>query len=153
ELGLRADGVKGKAPANVRRLTRARLALYRPWLDNADEGWTRWVLEQYEFPYTTITNADVLAGNLRARFDAIVLPSANPEQLAAGLPPTVVPAEYSGGLGTEGANALTAFVQAGGTLIALDEATTLAVNIFSLPAKDAAHGAGSDTFFCPGSLL
>ena len=33
----------------------------------------RWVLEQYEFPYTTIHNADMRAGGLRRMFDAIIL--------------------------------------------------------------------------------
>ena len=153
ELGLRADGVKGKMPANAQRLTRARVALYKPWLDNTDEGWTRWLLEQYEFPYTTVTDADIRAGNLRARFDAIILPSATQAQLAAGLEPTVVPAEYAGGLGPEGTAAIKAFVQAGGTLICLDQAGAFAIGAFELPLRDVARAATSDVFFCPGSLL
>ena len=27
-----------------------RLALYEPWGGNMDAGWTRWVLDQHEFP-------------------------------------------------------------------------------------------------------
>ena len=42
----------------------ARVALYKPWIENADEGWTRWLLERYEFQFTNITDADVRAGNL-----------------------------------------------------------------------------------------
>ena len=152
ELGLRADGVKGKPPAKARRLTRARVALYKPWTDDADEGWTRWLLEQYEFPYTTITNADIRTGNLRARFDAIILPDASAEQLTNGSQ-EAVPAEYAGGFGPDGTNAIKAFVQAGGTLICLDEAGAFAIDAFELPLRDVARVAASSTFFCPGSLL
>ena len=66
ELGLRVDGVKGKVPLNLRPIGRARVALYKPWTENIDEGWTRWLLDQYEFQYVTITDADIRAGNLRA---------------------------------------------------------------------------------------
>jgi hypothetical protein len=153
ELGLRADGVKGKMPANVRRMTRARVALYRPWTDNTDEGWTRWLLEQYEFPYTTVTDADIRTGNLRARFDAVILPDAAPDELTGGRSVGTAPPEYTGGIGSEGAAALKAFVQGGGSLIALDNATRFAVSTFDLPAKDVARAATREAFFAPGSLL
>ena len=46
--------------------------MYQPWTGgNMDEGWTRWVLEQYEFNLTSIHNADIRAGKLRQKFDAI----------------------------------------------------------------------------------
>ena len=37
----------------------ARIGLYRPWVASMDEGWTRWILEQYQFPFTSLTNADI----------------------------------------------------------------------------------------------
>src|SRR5207248_8279656 len=100
-LALRMDGVRGKLPAS-HALTRARVAVYKPWGDNSDEGWTRWILEQYEFPFVDVAPADVRAGNLRSRFDAIVLPSASPEFLTRGLAVDEAPAPYAGGLGDDG---------------------------------------------------
>ena len=38
-----------------------------------DEGWTRWVLEQYEFPFTRVSGADIQAGSLRDRIDVLVV--------------------------------------------------------------------------------
>src|SRR4029453_15326509 len=70
ELGLRVDGVKGKAPQNLRPIGRARVALYKPWTENIDEGWTRWLLVHYEFKFTTIFVADIRRGALRARYYA-----------------------------------------------------------------------------------
>jgi hypothetical protein len=151
-LGLRADGMKGKLPQAVKPIARARIGLYKSWMENIDEGWTRWVLERYEFPFTSLADADLRAGNLRGKFDVIILPSASPEQLTAGHPSGSMPPEYVGGLGAAGIDALTRFVNAGGTLVALDEATRFAINTFELPLKDVAREAG-DKVFCPGSLL
>src|SRR5437899_4352940 len=46
------------------KLRAPRIGVYQPWTANMDEGWTRWLLEQYGFPYTTIHNDDVRAGKL-----------------------------------------------------------------------------------------
>ena len=63
--------------------------MYQPWTGgNMDEGWTRWVFEQYGFNNTPLHNADIHAGKLRDRFDAIVLadqkPRRHPRRLDAG---------------------------------------------------------------------
>jgi hypothetical protein len=153
ELGLRVDGLKGRRPAAGTPITAARVALYKPWVKNVDEGWTRWLLEQYAFQYQTITDGAVRAGNLRDRFDAIILPSASPDQLLAGNRTGTVPPEYAGGIAELGSTALKAFVAAGGTLIALDQASAFAIDLFKLPLRDVAREVGSDEFVCPGSIL
>jgi hypothetical protein len=153
KLGLRSTGVKGKPATGVRPIGTARVALYKPWVENVDEGWTRWLLEQYEFHFTSVDDAEMRAGSLRRRYDAIILPAASIEQLRSGNPAGVVPAEYVGGLAEAGIAALRAFVDAGGTLICLDQAGQLAIDEFRLPLRDVAHETGSDEFFCPGSIL
>jgi hypothetical protein len=127
------------------------VALYKPSGDNSDEGWTRWVLEQYEFPFTSVDKAAVRAGNLRANYDAIILPSAAAGSLMDG-PTDTVPADYAGGLGEAGVRELDAFVRAGGTLVCLDQACALAIDAFKLPITDVAR-VPREQFFCPGSLL
>src|SRR5204862_1319156 len=121
--------------------------------ENIDEGWTRWLLERYEFPFRNIADADVRAGNLRAQFDAIILPSAQPARLIAGHAAGTVPPEYAGGLAQAGIDALKAFVEAGGTLICLDQSGDLAINMFNLAVRDVARDANAELFFCPGSIL
>lgn len=152
DLGLRVSGMKGKLPANTRPIGRARLALYKPWTENIDEGWTRWVLDQYEFRYTTIVDAEIREGKLTTRFDAIILPSASIDRLISGYPADAVPAEYAGGLTTAGVEALRAFVREGGTLICLAQSTSLAMAAFDLPLRDVAREA-DDRLFVPGSIL
>ncbi len=151
-LALRIDGVRGKLPAALHPVTRPRVAVYKPWGDNTDEGWTRWVLEQYEFSFVSVTPADVRGGNLRNRFDAIILPSAPVVSLTRGLTAEEVPAPYAGGLGDDGLRALDAFVRSGGTLICLDQSGDLAIDLFKLPLKDLARQAG-DGLVAPGTIV
>jgi hypothetical protein len=152
ELGLRADGVKGRRPSNTIPVGNARIALYRPWTENIDEGWTRWLLERHEFVFETIADAQIKAGGLRAKYDAIVLPNGSPQRMLVGYDREMVPAEYAGGLGREGVEALSAFVREGGTLVCLDQSCALPIEALELPLRDIAREA-SDRFFCPGSIL
>ena len=151
-MGLRADGMRGKIPANTRPVGRARVALYKPWLENIDEGWTRWVLERHQFALASLSDSQIRAGGLRSQFDAIVLPSASAERLTMGHPSDAVPAEYAGGLGQSGVDALKAFVQEGGTLVCLDQSCELAISALNLDIRDVAREAG-EKFFCPGSIV
>jgi len=128
------------------------VAVYQPRGENADAGWTRWVLEQYEFSAESITKADVASGNLRARYDVIVLPSVPSDVLLRGLAADVVPPEYAGGLEGDGVRAIDAFVRAGGTLVCLDQSCALAIDVFKLPIRDVAKTT-RDQFYCPGSIL
>ncbi|MFZ0283204.1 MAG: hypothetical protein WAL29_16255, partial [Bacteroidales bacterium] len=146
------------------RITRIpRLALYQPATSNTDEGWTRYVLENYEFPFTTLHDKDLIGGNLIRRFDCIILPSENTDGLIQGnLPGSTFP-EYTGGLGDSGKNALKEFIEAGGNLVCIDGSCNFAIESFSLPVKNilindidskgVENRISTDIFFCPGSLL
>ena len=152
ELGLRVDGAKGKVPQNTRPIGRARVALYKPWTESIDEGWTRWVLDQHEFPFTSISDAGIRAGDLRGQYDVIILPSESADRLISGHSASAVPIEYSGGLTPGGVEALKAFVETGGMLLCLGQSSGLAISAFALPVRDVAHDAG-DRLVVPGSIL
>jgi hypothetical protein len=152
ELGLDVQGSVAQ-PAGLRRLGQPRLALYRPNMPLMDEGWTRWLLEQYEFPYTTLRTNEVKAGGLSARFDAIVLADQNKTSLLNGMSSEWMKPEYRGGLAAEGVAALKEFVRSGGTLITLGSASLLPVEEFPLPLKNAFKDLKPGQFSCPGSIL
>ena len=152
ELGLRADGMKGRVPQNLQPIGRARVALYKPWTASIDEGWTRFLLERFEFPFASLTDQQVRAGNLRAQFDAIVLPSIPPDRLAQGLSDEVLPTEYAGGLTPAGIEALRAFVRAGGTVVSLGFSSGFAIGTFDLPLRDVVRDY-EERLFVPGSLV
>ena len=107
--------------------------LYRSWTGNIDEGWTRWILESYGFAPVTLRNGDIQAGHLRDRLDAIIIPDAGPKQIMDGFAPGTISGEYAGGIGETGVEALRVFVRAGGTLIAFNNASLMAIASLGLP--------------------
>lgn|SRR5579871_31558 len=130
-----------------------RVGLYQSWTANIDEGWTRWVFESYEFPYTTLHNADIQAGGLRAKFDAIVLPDQTAKSLMEGQSSITVPAEYRGGLGEKGWLRLREFLDHGGTLISLGDASNLLVERLPLPVRELKRTVLLDQHDGPGTIL
>lgn len=140
-------------PAHARPLKRARIGLYRPWAPSIDEGWTRWILENYGFEPKSLYNADIRSADLRSRYDVIVLPDMSSHQMMDGFGVGVVPGQYAGGIGEDGIDNLREFTRAGGTLIALNKTADALITLFSLPVKNVLEGAKSDKFFCSGALL
>ena len=134
-------------------ITLPRLAVYEPWGGNMDAGWTRWVLEQHDFAYTQIRNADVQAPGLIDRFDVIVLPEMGTAHLLRGLQAPNVRPEYRGGIGVEGIMNLRQFVTRGGTVITLGNSAAFAVEHLSAPVTNVVGDEKRDTFYAPGTIL
>jgi hypothetical protein len=153
ELGVRAERAEAGRSGQGRGSAATRIALYKPWRASMDEGWTRWLLDQYGFRYSSITNADVRAGALRDRFDVIVLASDPPGALLDGYAEGTVPPRYAGGIGDAGVRALDAFVQGGGTLVCLSQSSDFAIQQLHLPVKDVVRGLPRQEFFASGSIL
>ena len=161
ELGLNATAVaRLPSAAGTLTLRRApRVGLYRSRNGSADEGWTRWVLERLGVPYTSLSDSAMRAGNLRPRFDVVVLPSESPGQIRNGRPAGSAPPEYTGGLGAAGIESLRAFLRAGGTVVALDQASLFAIEDLAAPSTVVAGGRGprearnSSRFGAPGSIF
>jgi hypothetical protein len=154
ELGLSGVALDEPPRGRALRLAKPRVALYRPWTASIDEGWTRWLLEQYEFAFTPVHDADVHAGKLRELWDVIILPGDRADdRLVKGNDWESTPPEFRGGIGEKGREALRDFVSDGGTLIAMGDSTEFAVRTFALPLRNALDGLDRARFFCPGSLL
>jgi hypothetical protein len=151
--GLDAAGLRS-APAG-RTLERLRVGLYRPWTGSIDEGWTRWVFEQWGVPFDSIRDAQVQGGGLHERFDAIVVPAMSYRDLTQGQPRAHP--DFAGGLSPQGVAALRDFVQRGGTLVLLDQSVEFAIRELGVPVRNLV--AEQDTqdvtarWFAPGSLL
>jgi murein tripeptide amidase MpaA len=131
----------------------SRTALYKSHVPSLDEGWTRWLFEHESFPYNSIQDTEIRAGNLRAKYDAIVIPDQSPRAILEGYRKGSMPEELTGGLGREGVKALREFVEQGGTLVTLNEASDFAVEQFGLPLRDVTAGLKRTEFYCPGSIL
>ena len=76
-LGLTFRGLPRAPQAKQYTLQRPRIGLYKSWMANMDEGWTRWLLDQYAFDYDTLHDDDIRTRDL-AQYDAIILPGPEP---------------------------------------------------------------------------
>ncbi|MEQ9397528.1 MAG: M14 family metallopeptidase [Longimicrobiales bacterium] len=142
-----------RGPSAGLALPRARLGLYRPWTASMDEGWSRWLMERYGFDFANVRDADVRAGDLRSRYDVIVLPAERPGSLLEGHAPGTMPSRYTGGLGADGIRSLDEFVRAGGTLVCMNQASDLCIAELHLPVQNAVDHLGRQDFFSSGSIL
>ena len=155
-----ADALAGELALRARRgaaagteLPRPRVGLYRPWSPSMDEGWTRWLLERYGFPFASLRNADVAAGGLRSRYEVIVLPAESPRGLRDGFERGSVPARYEGGLGDVALRRLEEFVREGGTLVCMNQASELCIDALALPVRNVVGELGREEFFSSGSVF
>ncbi len=152
-LGISSEVVPLHAP---------RVGLYKGWNASMDEGWTRWILEQYGFAPKSLDPKAVRAGRLRESLDVIVLPDTGTETILTGKPKrdegemrysVDLPPEYQGGIEKEGAKALKEFVEAGGTIVALSQASEFLISEFNIPVRNVLGRTKREEFQCPGSLL
>jgi len=124
------------------------IGIYQGRRGNMDEGWTRYVFDTFNVPYKSLRDAGLTEGNLRAHFDAIVLPSDRTREPAdseaAGTEP---------GISNQGLVNLARFVEDGGTLICFDGSCGPLIKNWRLPLKNSLEGLRSTDFYCPGSIL
>jgi murein tripeptide amidase MpaA len=132
-----------------------RRALYKSHVPSMDEGWTRWALEYQSecIYYSSLLDAEARAGNLRAKYDTIIIPDQSPRAILEGYRKGTMPEEYTGGLCAEGVKSLREFVEQGGTLVFLNRASDFAIEQFKLPIRDITAGLKRTEFYVPGSIL
>ena len=129
------------------------LALLRGYLASMDEGWTRYLLDNFDFPYESVDGARIKAGALFPEFGAIILPSVRGNQLIEGQRAEDYPPEFVGGIGEEGVAALDEFVRGGGTLICITSSCSTMIEKLGLPVVDVIKDVPRTEFSIPGSLL
>jgi hypothetical protein len=137
--------------------TRMRVGMYQPYGGNMDEGWTRLLLEQYSFPYTTLDADAVADGDLDDAYDVIILAEQSLNSMKGGGggfgPPQEIPPGFRSGFGDEGVDALEAFVEGGGRLVTFGGAGELPIEEFELPVRDITDGVSTTDFWAHGSTL
>ena len=157
ELGLWvAAGTELRQPglSPTMRIQAPRIGMYAPWTGgNIDEGWTRWVLEQYDFDVTTLHNEDIRTGRLRQQFDVVILPDQAPREIIDGFDSLSVRPEYRGGIGSAGIANLDRFVAEGGTLVALGAASNFVLDQLPVPVRDLRRNLRRDQHSAPGAIL
>ncbi len=173
DKGLAFDAVSAKPAGESMKLKPVRIGLWDQYGGSMPSGWTRWLFEQYEFPFEVVFPATLDAGNLNAKFDVLVFVDGGiPEREGAGgggfggqPPADSVPAEFRGTLGrvtvSKTVPELKKFVENGGTVLAIGSSTSLGKHL-GLPIRDALveRVAGGverqlprEKYYIPGSIL
>ena len=142
-----AHGIKPDIPFDT---------LYKSSIPSMDEGWTRWLLErQFKIDcdtyVETITDREIRSG--RFAQNSVIFPDQSSTQILNGYAKGSMPDEYVGGVGKEGVENLKKFVEAGGTLVFLNESSRFAIEQFKLPVIDVTRGLPRKDFYIPGSIL
>ena len=165
QLGVTFHGV-ASAPGGAFELTHARVGLWDRYGGSMPSGWTRYVLEDFEFNFEVIYPPEVDAGGLNDRFDVIILPDGAMSPggvggrfggggLAANLPDSL-----RGRLGSLSRDtsvpALREFIENGGAVVAIGSSTALGPDL-GLPLAnfmvgDDGQPLGRDDYFTPGSI-
>jgi hypothetical protein len=155
ETGVDFQDLEADASGASYPIRQQRIAMYQRYYGgNMDEGWTRWLLEDFSFPYTTIRDAEILRGDLADRWDVIILPEDSRDMMVEGAGDTSgVPPAYRSGFGDQGVAALDAFVENGGTLVTFARAGDLALEDLDVPVTNAVAGLWGNDFWSPGSTL
>lgn len=153
--GVDFQALDSDPSASTYPLAQQRIGMYQRYYGgNMDEGWTRWLLEDFSFEYTSIMDAEILRGDLADRWDVIILPNDSRQMMVEGRgDASDTPPAYRSGFGQEGLEALDAFVQEGGTLVTLSQAGELALRDLDVPVNDAVSGVWGNDFWSPGSSL
>ncbi len=131
--------------------------IYRSDIPSMDEGWTRWVFEEYKYSdfcgliYKSLLDKEIRSNNANSK--SIIFPDQSPKAMLDGHAKGTMPDEYTGGIGKEGVANLKKFVEDGGTLVFLNRASNFAIEQFNLPIKDVTLGLNRKDFFIPGSIL
>jgi hypothetical protein len=169
ELRIPATAVESLGEVSSLSLSRLRVGTYDPYGGNMPQGWTQYILEQFDFDHVPVINPDIRTGNLKNKVDVLIMTTRpNIEDRRAGgrfaqgglgtgflggpepreLAPEV--AARLQGIGKAGLDNLASFVRDGGVLIALQNASDMIENLFKLPIRDATKGSN---FYSPGSVF
>lgn len=145
ELGLTAATLTAAPTVATHNADLPRVAIYSAWTGTQNLGWYRLTFDKFGVPYDLIYKEQVKPGNLRAKYDVILMAEQNLGRQATLAPPAAKPQPYqksdkykflgmygetadmSGGLGQDGVDAVGAFLEGGGTLIAVGDAARLPI--------------------------
>ena len=169
ELGLSFEGVSAAPGGETLRLRPVRIGLWDRYGGSIPSGWTRWLLERFEFPFEVAYPAALDSGRLAERFDLLVLPDgALPDSDRAepgdffGTPPDPqrVPPEYRGRLGrltvAKTVPQLQQFLKDGGAIVAIGGSTSIGRHV-GLPIASHLVQDGKplpqSRFYVPGSVM
>ncbi|PYR90399.1 MAG: hypothetical protein DMF84_21030 [Acidobacteria bacterium] len=169
DLGLTAAALTALPSVATHDADLPRIAIYTAWNATQEVGWVRYTFDKFGIPFDLIYKERVKKGNLRADYDVIVMPTQQANRQAVFAPPAARPVPYqrsgkykflgmygespdiSGGMGGEGVDAFAKFLDAGGTLITMGEASRFPAELGFARTVDVSST--SSQFYAPRPLV
>jgi len=171
QLGITFEGVSSVPSETALRMSEARIGLWDRYGGSMQSGWTRWVLEQFEFPYKITYATDLNERDLADNFDVLIfvsgaIPGASPgggqfRGFGGGPDLASIPEEYHRMLGGVTADTtvpqLRRFLEDGGTIVTIGSSVALAEHLgLSLSdhiVDESGRPLPNDAYYVPGSIL
>jgi hypothetical protein len=170
-LGLDAIALTAKPSVATHAAGLPRVAIFSTWSGTQDVGWVRFAFDQYKVPYDLIFKEQVLAGDLHAKYDLILVPNQarSSKALITDIPKGKTPLAYtktdkfkflgdygssediSGGMGAQGVAELQKFAEQGGLLVTLGTSSAFPADFGLTPRIDAANP--TSKFYAPGPIV
>jgi hypothetical protein len=150
---------------DARPLRAPRIGLWDQYGGSMTSGWTRWILEQFEFGFARVFPSELDGGGLAANYDVLVFPSGGipSQEDGRGRDPSAgeVPEEYRSQIGRVSAQRtiprLREFVEAGGTILAIGSSAANLAALLTLHVENHLMETGTplprSRYFVPGSIL
>lgn len=144
-LGLTARHLPSRPSVRTHDADVPRVAIYSQWSGTQNLGWYRLTFDEFKVPFDLIYKERVRQGNLRRDYDVILVAEQNLSKATVLQAPASRPVPYrkdstykflgmygetddiTGGFGQPGVDAFAAFLEAGGTLIAIGESARLPI--------------------------
>lgn len=169
---LRPVFLRDKTTVDRAPVSMPRIALVETFFHDMDAGWTRYLLDTFEIPFTVLRPAELASSDLANQFDVIILPDTDPDVLKSGklkrgdhYRPVDFPPEYQKGMEEPGLEHIMSFVDSGGTVISWRRSVELftqplkiqrsetETETFSLPIEDLSEATTKKGLFVPGACL
>ena len=170
QLGLTAVALSSVPAVATHDADAPRIAMYSSWSSTQEIGWVRFTFDKFGIPYDLVYKERVKKGSLRNDYDVIVLPTQPMTRQTVFQAPAARPVPYmksekfkflgmygetpdvTGGIGGEGVDAFSQFLEAGGTLVALGDAVRFPVD-FGFARSVDASGTTTPNFYAPRPLV
>ena len=171
EIGVQPGYLVEKIDIRANNLEMPRIAFIETYTHDMDAGWTRFIFDTYNIPFTLIHPQEIKDKDLEGNFDVVVFPDANKTLLMKGRYTrgtteyvTNYPPEFAKGMGKEGLKKILEFIDKGGVAVSWGQSTALFEGImeigekenkeeFQLPFRDVSSDLRKSGLYVAGALI
>lgn len=174
ELGLNFEAIDFIPSVKSSELKPVRIGLWDRYGGSMPSGWTRWLLEQFEFPFEVVYPKTLNEGDLNKNYDLLIfvdgaippVKAVNTLQMqsserTSNVKPESIPAEFRNWLGSITADTtipkLKEFLNAGGSVLTIGTSTALGYHANLLLGNHMVNSKGEplprEEYYVPASIL